>query len=124
MPNNTPGKNEVRLEKAVSVWRSLRPTKKFLGLTVDEFEAELKASHDARDAVSEAEARVTAAISARNEADAESLALVARFVAAVKADADEGENSEILDALGFVIPSKRKSGLHRKSSVTVLPKAA
>jgi hypothetical protein len=43
---------------------------------------------------------------------------------AVKADADEGENSEILDALGFVIPSKRKSGLHRKGTVTVLPKAA
>lgn len=121
---NTPKQNETELKTAVSVWRSLRPTKKFLGLTVDEFEAELKKSHDARTAVSEAEARLSAAIQARNEADVEGLTLVGRLVAAVKADADEGEESEILDALGFVIPSKRKSGLHRKGSVSALPKAA
>ena len=121
---NTPKQNETELRKTVSVWRSLRPTKKFLGLTVDEFEAGVKGSLDARDAVTEAEARLTAAINARNAADTENLALVDRFVSAVKADADEGENSEILDALGFVIPSKRKSGLHRRSSVAVLPKAA
>ena len=54
----------------------------------------------------------------------ESLALVDRLVAAVKADADEGDNSEILDALGYVIPSKHKSGLHRKGGATELPKAA
>lgn len=44
--------------------------------------------------------------------------------AAVKAGVDEGENSEVLEALGYVIASKRRSGLHRKSNVTVLPKAA
>ncbi len=121
---NTPRQNEAELRKAVSVWKGLRPTKKFLGLTVEEFEAGLKDSFDARDAVTEAEARLTAAINARNAADEENLALVARLVAAVKADVDEGENSEVLDALGFVIPSKRKSGLHRKGSTTELPKAA
>ena len=47
-----------------------------------------------------------------------------RFVAAVKADAKEGGNSEVLEALGYVIPSKRKSGLHRKSGVVTLAKAA
>lgn len=123
MPSS-PKLNEERLKKSVAVWRSLRPTKKFLSLTVDEFEAELKPSFDAREAVADAEAKVTGAINTRNEADGAGLALVDRFVAAVKADASEGENSEVLEALGYVIPSKRKSGLSRKSSNDALPKAA
>ena len=120
---NSPKQNEEHLKTSVAVWRSLRPTKKFLGLTVDEFEAELKPSFDARDAVSGAKARLTGALNTRNEADEKGLALVDRFISAVKADATEGENSEVLEALGYVIPSKRKSGLHRKTNTVALPKA-
>ena len=124
MPSNTPSKNEKRLNKAVSVWRSLRPAKKFLGLTVDEFEAELKPCHDCRKDVAKAEAKLTGTVNARNAADADGLALVDRLVAAVKADETEGENSEVLEALGYVIPAKRKSGLHRKSDRNDVSKAA
>ena len=123
MPSS-PKLNEEHLKRVVSVWRSLRPSKKFLGLTVDEFDAELKPAFDARNAVSAAEAKLTGAINSRNEADEAGLAWADRFVAAVKADASEGENSEVLEALGYVIPSKRKSGLHRKFSAVALPKAA
>ena len=123
MPSS-PKINENRLKKSVSVWRSLRPTKKFLGLTVDEFEEELKPCSAAREAVDEAEAKLTGSINARNEADVTGLTLVDRFVAAVKADETEGENSEVLEALGYVIPSKRKSGLHRKSGGDAQRKAA
>ena len=52
------------------------------------------------------------------------VALVDRFVAAVKADSTEGENSEVLEALDYVILSKRTSGLHRMSGGDTLPKAA
>ena len=121
---NSPKQIEQRLKQAVTVWRSLRPTNKFLGLTVDEFEEELKPCQDAREAVNEAEAKLTGAINTRNEVDQAGQALVDRFVSAVKADATEGENSEVLEALGYVIPSKRKSGLHRKSNTVELPKAA
>ena len=121
---NSPKQIEQRLKQAVTVWRSLRPTSKFLGLTVDEFEEELKPCQDAREAVNEAEAKLTGAINTRNEVDQAGLALVDRFVSAVKADATEGENSEVLEALGYVIPSKRKSGLHCKSNMVELPKAA
>ena len=123
MPSS-PKHNEVHLKKVVSVWRTLRPAKKFLGLTVDEFEAELKPALDARNAVNEAEARLTGAINARNEADNKALAVADRFINAVKADATEGENSEVLEAIGYVIPIKRKSGLQRKSNTVTLPKAA
>lgn len=121
---NSPKQNEVDLKTTVSVWRSLRPNKKFLGLTVDEFETELKPCFEARESVSDAEAKLIGAISTRNDADTAGLALVDRFVSAVKSDANEGENSEVLEALGYVIPSKRKSGLHRKSNTVALPKAA
>ncbi len=121
---NSPKETEGHLKKTVSVWRSLRPTKKFLGLTVDEFEAELKPAFDARTAVDDAESKLAAAINTRDDADIVGLTLADRFISAVKADATEGVNSELLDAIGYVIPSKRKSGLHRKSNTVVLPKAA
>lgn len=104
---NSPKETEEHLKTTVSVWLSLRPTKKFLGLTVDEFEAELKPALDAR-----------------NEADEKALAVADRFINAVKADATEGANSDVLEAIGYVIPNKRKSGLHRKSNTIALPKAA
>jgi hypothetical protein len=52
---------------------------------------------------------------------------VNRWVNAVKSDQDEGEDSELLEALGYVIKSKRKSGLHRVTPAaesTPLPQAA
>ena len=79
---------------------------------------------DARAAVSDAEAKLAGAIKTRDDADLAGLALADRFINAVKADANEGANSEVLDAIGYVIPSKRKSGLHRKSNTVALPKAA
>ena len=121
---NSPKDTEEHLKTTVSVWRSLRLNKKFLGLTVDEFEAELKPAFEARAAVSDAEAKLAGAIKTRDDADAAGLALADRFISAVKADANEGANSEVLDAIGYVIPSKRKSGLHRKSNTVALPKAA
>lgn len=126
MPEN-PGLNEKRLKKAVDGWRSLRPTKKFLGLTVDEFEAELKESFNTRNEIVDLENKLTGARNNRAEADVIGLALVARLVGAIKSDASEGEDSELLEAMGYVIKSKRKSGLRRSAaaaSVQSLSKAA
>lgn len=119
-----PKDNEEHLKTTVRVWRSLRLNKKFLGLSVDEYEAELKPAFDARVAVSEAEAKLTGAIRTRDDADIAALVLANRLVSGVKSDATEGVNSELLEAIGYVIPSKRKSGLHRKSNTATLPKAA
>ncbi len=121
----SPTQVEQRLRDAINSWRSLRPTKKFLGLTVDEFEAELKPCFDAREEITDLEAKLLGSISQRNGADQSGEALLSRVVNAIKTDADEGEDSELLEALGYVRKSKRKSGLHRrKSNVTSLTKAA
>ena len=125
MPNS-PKETEQRLHNAVNAWRSLRPTKRFIGLTVDDFEAELKSCFKAREEIADLENKLAAAIVTRDEADRKGAQFLLRLVNAVKADADEGEDSELLQALGYVIKSKRRSGLHRGSpaNITALPKAA
>ena len=60
---------------------------------------------------------------ARNAADAEVLAFLERLVTAIEADEAERETSEVLDALGYVIPNDRESGLHRKSDCNDVSKA-
>ena len=53
MANNNPAANVQSLKDAIKAWRTLRPTKKFLGKTVDEFEVELKPCFDAREDIEE-----------------------------------------------------------------------
>ena len=126
MPAN-PAFTEKRLNDAVNAWRSLKPQRKFIGLTVDEFEAELKPAFDARAEIADLEAKLTGARNRRAEVDAQALLLVTRLANAIKSDADEGEDSELLEAMGYVPKSKRQSGLHRGTPATTeesLPKAA
>ena len=125
--NKNPGDAEKQLLDAISAWRSLRPTKKFLGKTVDEFEAEYKDCFDVRDEINDLEKKLSGARVSRDKLDGEGQDLLGRFVNAIKADENEGEDSELLEAMGYVIKSKRKSGLHRvspESKATPMPKAA
>ena len=127
MANNNPAANEQSLRNAIKAWRTLRPTKKFLGKTVDEFEVELKPCFDAREDIEELDSQLTGARNVRDSRDVQGLDLVTRLVNAIKADENEGENSELLEVMGYVIKSKRKSGLHRntpESNSTPIPKAA
>jgi hypothetical protein len=127
MPRTTPGENGKWFKNVVASWRSLKPQKKFLGLTVDEFEAELKPCHDVRDEITSLNNKLTGARNQRDESDVKGLDLVTRLVNAIRADETEGEDSELLEAIGYTIPSKRKSGLHRnppQQPVESLPKAA
>ena len=125
--NKNPGDAEKQLLDAISAWRSLRPAKKFLGKTVAEFEEELKPCLTARETIKGLEIQLTGARNVRDTADVDGLALVNRFVSAIKADENEGEDSELLEVMGYIIKSKRKSGLHRttpESDTTPIPKAA
>ena len=126
MPNN-PSTCEKCFEGAINSWRSPRPTKKFLGLTVDEFEAKYQDCFEVRDEIKDLEKKLSGARVSRDKLDGEGQDLLGRFVNAIKADENEGEDSELLEAMGYVIKSRRKSGLHRvspESNTTPMPKAA
>lgn len=125
--NDNPGSAEKQIQDAINAWFNLRASKKFLNLTLDEFKQELKPCLDIRTEIKNLETRLTAARNVRDTLDVEGLELVNRFVNAIKADEAEGQDSELLEAMGYIIKSKRKSGLHRitpESNTTPIQQAA
>lgn len=110
---STPKENEVKINQSISAWKTLRPAKSFAGMTLDQFTAKVKPALDARVTVAALEDQLSAAINARSDADKASLATIALVVNAVKGDPEEGEDSALYEALGYVRKSERKSGLKR-----------
>lgn len=111
---NAPGIALSRITDVTQAWGSLRPTKSFSGLTLEQFKEEVKPSLDARAELAELEGRVQAALARRDAADASSAVAVRRVVNAVKGDGEEGEDGELYAAMCFVRKSTRSSGLTRK----------
>lgn len=116
-----PKSTEKKLETMINVWETLRPTKSFAGLTLDEFKAKVKNSFDARNVITSLDSQMTAALTQREEADEESLKIAALIVNAIKGDPSEGEDGELYEALGYVRKSDRQSGLTRKGLGNVVP---
>lgn len=114
---NTPKRNLEKIQTAVHVWETLCPDKSYGGMTLAQFKNAVKPSLDARADISELETQLVVKQDQRDGADETSLQAIKRFVAGIKADPDEGEDSGLLEALGYVRASERKSGLHRKQPV-------
>ena len=112
----TPKSNEEKIRNAIHVWDTLCPDKSFGSMSNTQFKNAVKASLDLRDEITELETQLVAKQDQRDAADETSLQAIKRFVAGIKADPDEGENSELLQALGYVRPSDRQSGLHRATA--------
>lgn len=98
-----------------SGWKDLRPNKSFAGLTLDQYTQAIMPSETARATIARLENELTAAQNQRDDADAAGLTLALRVVNAVKADAEEGEDGELYEAMGYVRKSERRTGLSRKS---------
>jgi cell division septum initiation protein DivIVA len=113
--SKTPGGILLWFLTIIRVWRSQRPLKKFLGLSVDEFEAELKPCTTVREEIDDLDAKLTEARSRRDKLDVEGLDLANRLVNAIKSDETEGEDSALLEGFGYITPSNRKSGFHRNT---------
>ena len=105
-----------KLAQFIQAWTSLRPTKSFLGMTLTEFKTALQPSVDHRQSLVDLQNQVLSKQDVRDMSDADTVKLLKRLVNAVKADPDEGEDSDFLEALGYVRASDRKSGLTRKTN--------
>jgi hypothetical protein len=112
--SDSPKIAEKKIKDIKTAWRTLRPTKKFAGLTVDEFEARTKASADARIEIEKLEKKMTEQIDLRQKADIVSLEWCDKVVKSVVGDVDEGDDGELYEAMGYVRKSERGSGLTRK----------
>jgi hypothetical protein len=111
-----PKKSEVRISKVLSAWVTLRPTKSFAGMSLEQFQAKLQPSLDTRTAIAALDNQLIAAQNQRDDADKESIAAIQLVVNAVKGDPDEGDDGEFYEAMGYVRRSERKSGLTRAKS--------
>jgi hypothetical protein len=99
-------------EKATAVakaWNSLRPTKTFFRMSLEDFRKIIAASGDARSEIVDLESRTQGALARRDEADRITRRAVVRVVNGVRGDADEGEDSELLAAMGYIPHTARVS---------------
>jgi hypothetical protein len=110
----SPKEVEKYITDAANAWTTLRPSKTFSDLTLEQFKEAVKPSQDARAEILDLEGRMQAAFARRDEADTESAVLVRRIVNALKGDPEEGEDGELYAAMGYVRRSVRNSGLTRR----------
>jgi hypothetical protein len=93
----------------VKAWLAMRPTKTFFRMSLEDFQKTVAASGDARARIAQLEADLRAEVTRRDDADKITRRTVLRVVNAVKGDPDEGEDGELLAAMGYVPHTARSS---------------
>ena len=114
----SPKQTAERLQKLISAWETLRPTKSFAGMTLAEFKAKVQPSLDERASLTTLKTQATESREKRRQNDDASAAAAQLVVNGVKADADEGEDGPLYAAMGYVPKSARRSGLTRNGQTT------
>jgi hypothetical protein len=118
MPTQSPKKVAVKLQKIVDAWTTLRPTKSFAGMTLEQFKAKVQPSLAVRDQLVTLSSQTVDNRTQRQTSDDASIAQALLVVNAVKGDPDEGENGSLYATMGYVPKTARRSGLTRKSKTT------
>ena len=115
--------NGARIAQVLEAWTSRRPTKSFAGMSLAQFKTQVEDSIELRDEIAAARINLAALLARRAAADAASLRVIDRVVNGVIADADEGYDGDLFEAMGYVRKSKRASGLQRKPGQTARKQA-
>jgi hypothetical protein len=105
---------EKSLDTVENAWETLRPAKSFGGMTLEEFQAKIKPSRDARDEITKLKEKIVEQLVLRDKADIVSMAAKAKVVKGVVGDPEEGDDGELYEAMDYVRTSERASGLSRK----------
>ena len=118
MPTTSPKKVAVKLQTVVNAWGTLRPSKSFAGMTLEQFKAQVQPSLATRSQLTTLRSQATDNLTQRHQSDDASLELAQLVVNSVKGDIEEGENGSLYAAMGYVTKSARRSGLTRKDPTT------
>ena len=118
MPMHNPKRTADKLQKVVDAWTTIRPTKSFAGMTLEQFKAQVQPSLDTRGQLTTLQSQATDSRTQRRQSDGASLDLAQLVVNSVKGDPAEGENGSLYAAMGYVPKSARRSGLTRKGPTT------
>jgi hypothetical protein len=112
--SDNPKQIEDKLTEVAHAWETLRPTKSFGGMTLEQFKTAIQPSLDARAEIKTLDKKMIEQIDLRDKADVVSMAAQAKVVKGVVGDPDEGDDGELYEAMGYVRKSERASGLTRK----------
>ena len=112
----SPKDNEEKLNRILNAWKTLAADKSFAGMTAAQFETAIAPSFTTRQQIDDIENQRTHLINSRNDADDASLSKASAVVAGVQADPAFGPDSSLIEAMGYVRKSERKSGLHRSGN--------
>ena len=115
---HNPKRTANKLQQLIDAWTTIRPTKSFAGMTLEQFKAQVQPSLAARDQLTTLQSQTTDSRMQRRQSDAASLELGQLVVNSVKGDPAEGENGSLYAAMGYIPKSARRSGLTRKGQTT------
>jgi hypothetical protein len=91
-----------KAELVISAWRARCPDKKFFRMSLNEFTFMVLPSGTARERIASLKAQLREATQQCKEADRITRRAIVRAVNGVKGDADEGEDGELLVAMGYM----------------------
>jgi hypothetical protein len=126
MPKHNPKRVAGKLQKVVDAWETLRPSKSFAGMTLEQFKVRVQPSLATRSQLMTLRSQATDNLTQRHQSDDASLEAAQMVVNSIKGDIEEGENGSLYAAMGYVTRNARRSGLTRKGLTTppVAQKAA
>lgn len=118
---DSPKDNQSKIETVRNAWKTLAPDKTFGGMTYAQFEEFTEPSFLTRQELEDLDDRRTQLLTSRANADEVSLAKVSLAVNGVRADPNFGDDSGLIEAMGYTRASERKSGLTRKGGPSKPP---
>ena len=112
MPKGDPDK----AKQVLSGWKSIKPSKRFAGMTAEQFEAEIKAADTANSEVLTLENQLGAARDRCKQLWSAIGVKCQMIVASVKGDPEEGLDGDLVQAMGYKKASEKKTGGRRKAA--------
>jgi hypothetical protein len=124
MAIHNPKRTANKLQKLIDAWTTIRPTKSFAGMTLEQFKGQVQPSLAARGQLTTLQSQTTDSRMQRHQSDDASMDLAQLVVNSVKGDPAEGEDGSLYAAMGYIPKSIRRSGLTRKGQTTPPVQAA
>ena len=121
---DSPKENEARLRMVLNALKTLAPDEVFGGMTAPQFETFIQPSFDARQKLEVLDDQRTNLLTARDTADAASLAKANQIIAGIAAHPGFGDDCALWEAVGRTRRSERASGLTRKGKTDGSPPPA
>lgn len=98
-----------QVRRISGAWEKFRPTKAYSGLTLEQFHSAMQPALESHERVRELKELLRLELIRRSERDDTAREIIQRIVHAVKGEPEDGENSAIYGAMGFMLRIHRRA---------------